>query len=475
MDNPDDKRYYSYSWHQSHDQATVLLMIPHGTLEEDMSVIIERNYLIAGVRGQSPIIKGRLYGNVDVANSVWQLEPQSSRLSGRERTTSTASTASTHSSYAFVSDPEISSSFAASLEASDVEEFTASSPALSSPALSSADERGFPFRSKRNSTTASRAVSPGHMIQSITSSYSSLESLHSAPSGRLLTLHLEKDQSIIWPSLIVGPVPDTLAPYVRNSVIFDASHELEHQYNMDPTSLVLIAMEQFDIHKDKEEAFEFFLRAWHLSHAPTSTMKLVSYYLPLNTKVESKELHSKKQAQRGTTVYYVQCLGGKRGLAQLYLEAGLLHLEGAASTLLSSSHSSLSSIRIPASGHMLEGANSLWKRDREAAGRFFDRARELAPDLDIPILPPPVSDDAEELEMPSIELQIEALVPNMDALRRRRRKEEKALFDGQSKVDDIDGTWYLYLPGIIGAGTALVVVGVIGALSFSWSRRNQSA
>lgn len=93
----------------------------------------------------------------------------------------------------------------------------------------------------------------------MTSSYSSLESLHSPHSGRLLTLYLEKDQSVIWPSLIIGPVPDTMSPPVANSVVFDASHELEHQYNMDPTSLVLIGLELFDIRKDQEEAFEFFL------------------------------------------------------------------------------------------------------------------------------------------------------------------------------------------------------------------------
>jgi len=93
----------------------------------------------------------------------------------------------------------------------------------------------------------------------MTSSYSSLESLHSLPSGRLLTLHLEKDQSIIWPALVVGPVPDSFSAHLANSVVVDSNHELEHQYNMDATSLVLIALEQFDIRKDKEEAFECFL------------------------------------------------------------------------------------------------------------------------------------------------------------------------------------------------------------------------
>ncbi len=152
----------------------------------------------------------------------------------------------------------------------------------------------------------------------------------------------------------------------------------------------------------------------------------------------------------------------------------MLHLDGAASTLLSSSHSSLSSIRIPARAQMTDTGTMTWKRDREAAGQFFDRARALAPDLDIPTLPPHTVIDAEELEMPSIELQYDP-VPNVDSLRRRRKRDEKALLDNQSKVDDLDSTWYVYLPGLIGAGTALVVVGVIGALSFSWSRRNQAS
>jgi len=41
-------------------------------------------------------------------------------------------------------------------------------------------------------------------------------------------------------------------------------------------------------------------------------------------------------------------------------------------------------------------------------------------------------------------------------------------------TDDLDGAWYLYVPGLVGAGTALLVVGVIGALSFSTWRKNQS-
>jgi hypothetical protein len=139
-----------------------------------------------------------------VANSAWQLEPRNSRLSARERTTSTISTTSTQSSFAFVSDPEISSSFAASLESgqvSDAEEIVTPSPALSSP-ISSADEHTSSSSQRHSIPVTSSPASPSLPVHAL-SSFSSLESLHSN-SGRLVTLHLEKEQSIIWPSLIVS-------------------------------------------------------------------------------------------------------------------------------------------------------------------------------------------------------------------------------------------------------------------------------
>ncbi|KAJ6513325.1 hypothetical protein C8R45DRAFT_963258 [Mycena sanguinolenta] len=461
----DLQRNSSYSWHQSHDQATVLFLVPYGTSEADIQVEIEPtgSYLVAGVRGQPPTIKGRLYASVDSTTSLWQLEPQRvRRLSARERTNSTTSTASTQSSYAFISDPEISSSFAASLESgpvSDAEDASASPFGFSSPNLSSGDN--------------SRSVSPGRALRSVPSSYSSLESLHSHRSGRLLTLHLEKKRSGIWPSLIAGPVPETLSPHVANSVVFDASDELEHQYNMDPTSLILIALELLDIRKDKEEAFEYLLRAWHQAHTPPATMKLVSQYLPLQATVDLAE--SEKPI-----AYYLRCIGGSGGLAQLYLEAGLLHLEGAASALLASSSSSLSSLRVPIPLPSGEGSTAAWQRDREAAGKYFERARLLQPSLDIPVLPPPSGlisrNPSEQLEMPSIDLQTSE--PAQPRRRRKAKEDSTTLFDNRDpKVHDLeDNTWYLYVPGLVGAGTALLVVGVISALSFSsWSRRNQGS
>ncbi|KAG5638904.1 hypothetical protein H0H81_008965 [Sphagnurus paluster] len=422
-------------------------------------VIVERNHLLVGVEGQAPIVKGRLYSTVNTVGSVWQLEPRQSRLSPRERTTSTISTSSTHSSYAFISDPEISSSFAASLESgqvSDAEDISPS-PALSSPSMSS-DERVLPpLRRRATNATVSRSVSPGHALQSITSSYSSLESLQSPNSGKLLTLHLEKEQSIIWPSLIVGPAPDYLSPPVNDSVLFDVTLELDNQYNMDPTSLVLIGLELFDIRQDKEEAFECFIRAWHQAHVPTAAMRLASHYLPVATyNLDTPE----EPAPRGTTAYYLQSVGGKAGLAQLYLDAGLLHLEGAATTLLSASYSSLSSIRVPLHAQVGEGGTQAWMRDREAAAQYFERARSLEPSLEIPSLP--LTDPrnaADDLEMPSIDTHPASSDPGSRSeasqsqyaeaetsmLRRRKKKEEMSLFDSRATEDDVDNTWLVEL------------------------------
>ncbi|KAL0576793.1 hypothetical protein V5O48_005201 [Marasmius crinis-equi] len=478
-------RHTPYSWHQSHDQVTVLLKVPYHATEEDISVVIERNYIVAGVIGQAPIAKGRLYGNVDTANSLWLLEPRTSHLSPRERTTSTTSTASTQSSYALVSDPEISSSFAASLDsghASDAEDLVSPSPALSSPSLSSADEaRGFPYHRRTHSNNVSRPLSPGNFLGSMPPSFSSLESLDSTHSERLLTVHLVKENPTIWPNLVSGPVPISIAAYVYNSVIFDASHELEHKYNCDPTSLTHIALELLDVRNDKEEAFEYFLRAWHFARVPTATMKLVTYYLPIHI---SFNLNSQKEhpAVRGTTAYYVQCIGGAKGLAQLYLEAGMLYLEGSASGLVCSSHStlSLSSIRMPLQTYPIDNGTQSWRRDRLLASRFFERARALHPELDIPPLAPPSElEMGDELEMPKIELSSgEAASGEKDADRRRRKQERDMLMESRSaKVEaDMDSTWYMFIPSLVGAGTALVLVGVVGVLSFSsWSRRNQES
>lgn len=225
-------------------------------------------------------------------------------------------------------------------------------------------------------------------------------------------------------------------------------------------------------------------RAWNQAHVPSATMRLVSQYLPLESTPVSGETDD--EPSPGTIAYYLQSIGGPRGLAQLYLEAGLLHLEGAAATLLAASYSTLSSIRIPIQSQIGEGGTEAWKRDREAAAKFFERARTIAPGLDIPAIP---VEEAMELEMPTLilassapdsvrskESQYEDSETEIPMVRRRRKKEEQVVLEKTNgDLEDTDNTWYLYIPGLIGAGTALLVFGIVGALSFSWSRRSQSS
>ena len=83
-----------------------------------------------------------------------------------------------------------------------------------------------------------------------------MDSLNPRP-GRLLTLYLDKAEPGIWPSLIVGPVPEAMSPLQVYPYGGDA--EVERQYNIDPSSLSLVGLELLDIRKDKEEAFEYFM------------------------------------------------------------------------------------------------------------------------------------------------------------------------------------------------------------------------
>jgi hypothetical protein len=219
-------------------------------------------------------------------------------------------------------------------------------------------------------------------------------------------------------------------------------------------------------------------------------MRLASHYVPLESVPDPLPTPSENTAEQGRIAYYIQSLGGSPGVAQLYLEAGLLHLEGAASMLLASSYSPLSSIRLPSQSQYIpdsskDGSTAAWKRDREAARRYFDRARALCPTLEVPVLPVEDKgsiddDDATELglRMPSVDLH--ASSEASQARRRHTHREGPQNKDlvqvpqRARRTDDLDGAWYLYVPGLVGAGTALLVVGVIGALSLTSWRKNQS-
>jgi hypothetical protein len=232
-------------------------------------------------------------------------------------------------------------------------------------------------------------------------------------------------------------------------------------------------------------------------------------------------------------------IGGPHSLAQLYLEVGVLHLDGVAPALLAASSSahSLSSLRLPAlsaqpgsSALLLAGSTQSpeqWRSARQQASRCFDRARALWPQLDVPVIPPEPGHDSSEtigagsgdLQMPTLDMsgsygsasEDETVLNPRPPLRRRRtsatesgsdinkekrkartppekekergqerlREKEKETVDLVSSRTIIrrgaeEHPWYLYAPGIIGAGTALAAVAVVGAISLSTWRRGQN-
>lgn len=83
--------------------------------------------------------------------------------------------------------------------------------------------------------------------------------------------------------------------------------------------------------------------------------------------------------------------------------------------------------------------------------------------------------------MPAIEIGSDNNVDADREVRRRRAKKDDAsdtnasstsLVEKRTMPEDDDNTWYLYLPGLVGAGTALLVVGF---LSFSSWRKGQGS
>ena len=80
---------YGWTFHQSHDQATVLFLVPQSVSSRDLDIRIGSDYIIASVRSQPAIIKARLYGRINTQSSTWRIgeksKPQTKRRSRHVR------------------------------------------------------------------------------------------------------------------------------------------------------------------------------------------------------------------------------------------------------------------------------------------------------------------------------------------------------------------------------------------------------
>jgi len=200
-------------------------------------------------------------------------------------------------------------------------------------------------------------------------------------------------------------------------------------------------------------------------------------YLPPTASVH---LILDSEAEKGSGAYYLLRFGGVSGLARLYLEAGLLYLEGVADNYLPPivTDDNESALTTKAAEEIAESEK--WKQEKETARKLFDRARMLDPHLDIPTLPEETDLTKSELRMPDVNIN-DAFADHDDEKPRRRRRKpgetmvEQANRDSREEGEDSNADWYVWLPGIIGAGTALLAVGLIGAMSIGNWRKSQNS
>jgi hypothetical protein len=192
----------------------------------------------------------------------------------------------------------------------------------------------------------------------------------------------------------------------------------------------------------------------------------------------------------GTTAYYVHMLGGQPALAQLYLEVGLLHLDGLAASLQSSSPAALShsALGMPASGAgsaLLQFDSAAGRAARANARKYFDCARQLSPALDVPRIPDEGAGDA-ELLMPSVDSDSATESEDETVLQPRQRRrtgtvgkeaQPPAKLEPEPpravvRREPPEQGWLQHAaPAVLSAGTALVAVAVFGVLSFAAMRK----
>jgi len=66
-----------YRWRQELSELDLTIEVPKGTRGKNLTVVIKKNYLSVGLKGQEPIMAGDLHKDIKVEDSTWTLEDQS--------------------------------------------------------------------------------------------------------------------------------------------------------------------------------------------------------------------------------------------------------------------------------------------------------------------------------------------------------------------------------------------------------------
>ncbi|SJX61110.1 uncharacterized protein SRS1_12332 [Sporisorium reilianum f. sp. reilianum] len=76
---------YGWTFHQSHDQATVLFLVPHAVSANDLDIRIATDHVSASIPNHPPILHAKLYGRVNTDTSTWRIADRDRARKRRSR------------------------------------------------------------------------------------------------------------------------------------------------------------------------------------------------------------------------------------------------------------------------------------------------------------------------------------------------------------------------------------------------------
>ncbi|KIS71118.1 uncharacterized protein UMAG_11853 [Mycosarcoma maydis] len=76
---------YGWTFHQSHDQATVLFLVPYAVSPGDLDIRIASDHVSASIPNHPPILHAKLYGRVNTETSTWRIADRDRSRKRRSR------------------------------------------------------------------------------------------------------------------------------------------------------------------------------------------------------------------------------------------------------------------------------------------------------------------------------------------------------------------------------------------------------
>ncbi|XP_078338907.1 nudC domain-containing protein 1-like isoform X2 [Crassostrea virginica] len=74
--NEQDKKEPEYTWSQNTEEITALFTLPSGLTKADIYYTLSHDYIDFGIKNGKHLLKGQLYGDVEVETSTWTIQNQ---------------------------------------------------------------------------------------------------------------------------------------------------------------------------------------------------------------------------------------------------------------------------------------------------------------------------------------------------------------------------------------------------------------